>query len=308
MGFKAISDEIKLWFRLSRNVRRNPNIGADVQKSRLFNFATRIIPSKVLRHYIYSSMVGKEASPYNAKKYFDSYHTSTRDGRITDGTTISPTFSPITSRYHYCVTEKAVIESLLNQPNVPTGGSLLDVGSGAGHWIDFYLEVLQPSHVTGMDISTPAIETLEKKYRSDPRVHIIEDDLAKPDFDLGMRFHLINAIGVMFHIVDDSLWLRAVKNLGRHLAHEGLIVIGGQFGWVTRNVQFHASDEFGAWDEVVQTKSKLTLVNKRIRSLRFWKKTAREAGLTVLSVRRTQEVGAVHTPENNIMLLGQLDR
>jgi len=35
-------------------------------------------------------------------------------------------------------------------------------------------------------------------------------------------FDVVNAIGVMFHAVDDALWEQAVASLGRHLAVGGV--------------------------------------------------------------------------------------
>jgi hypothetical protein len=82
------------------------------------------------------------------------------------------------------------------------------------------------------------------------------------------------------------------------------MIVGGHFGWITRNVQFHASDEF----EDVQGMRKPfapgeARVNKRIRSLGRWKNAARAAGLRVKFVVRTANVAEIVTPENNILVL-----
>ena len=99
-----------------------------------------------------------------------------------------------------------------------------------------------------------------------PEVEVRLADVTRPDFDLGERFALVNAIGVMFHIVDDAAWERALRNVARHLEPGGRWIVGGQFGWVTANVQFHGCDDFSSWGDAAARGPRL--VNKRIRSRR----------------------------------------
>jgi len=300
----AVISEIKHILTLLRNLRSNPNLGSDLQKSSLFKFVTKLLPHKVLRHYLYSMLVGRNATPYNSREFFESYYSSALDGEFSDGATVRPDYDPLTVRYHYSVTEKSLIECLVkHKPRVNC--SVLDIGSGAGHWIDFYLEVMRASSVTGIDIAPSSVIALKEKYKDEPKVRILEGDVSRHDFNLGEKFDIINAIGVMFHIVDDNLWKGAIKNLARHLKDDGIVIVGGQFGWVTRNVQFHATDKFENWDELMGNRSDLALIQKRIKSLRLWKKAAEEAGLRVAAIRRTKEAGYIYTPENNILILSQ---
>ena len=41
----------------------------------------------------------------------------------------------------------------------------------------------------------------------------------------GDRFDIVDAVDVLFHVVDDKRWRRAVENLGHHLAPGGLLMI-----------------------------------------------------------------------------------
>ena len=292
--------ELRKTFGLLRNLRRNPNVGQDLKRSRLFRAVTSVFPPKFLRHYVYPRMVGRSASEYDAARFFDSFYTASEGDGVTDAGTVSPTEDALTSRYHYAVTEKALIECLVRH-EVPTGGSLLDVGSGAGHWIDLYRALLRPTRVVGLDISATAATALGRRMAAFPEVEIRHGDVAEPGFELGQTFALINAIGVLFHIVDDEAWARALANLARHLEPGGHLIVGGQFGWITASVQFHGTDEFTDWAEGAGGGARL--VNKRIRSLRRWKREARRAGLRFVAVHRTKEVRSIYTPENNVLLL-----
>ena len=62
---------------------------------------------------------------------------------------------------------------------------------------------------------------------------------------------------------------------------DGVMLVGGEFGNETRNVQFHHEDNFETWREFKQTKPKIgqVRVNKRVRSLDEWQEAATSSGL-----------------------------
>jgi hypothetical protein len=166
----------------------------------------------------------------------------------------------------------------------------LDIGSGAGHWIDFYRAVFNARSVTGVEISGPCAAKLKEKYADAPDVSVESADISDPAFQLGRRFSVINAIGVIFHIVDDSRWKTALRNIRAHLEPDGVVAVGGHFGWVTENVQFGG-------------KPGQHNVNKRIRSLRYWRSAARDAGLEVSRRIRTPQYPGLPAPHNNVLFL-----
>jgi hypothetical protein len=148
---------------------------------------------------------------------------------------------------------------------------------------------------------------LVAKYAQTPEVSIIRGDIADKNLRLGLKFDVINAIGVIFHIVDDVLWHQALENMRQLLSDSGVIVIGGYFGFITADTQFHLTDDFndfktGMNPREVQ-KAREIYVNKRVRSLRFWRRAAASAGLEVRCVIRTAWCPEIATPENNILLL-----
>jgi cyclopropane fatty-acyl-phospholipid synthase-like methyltransferase len=185
----------------------------------------------------------------------------------------------------------------------PENPRTLDIGSGAGHWISFYLDVLQASQVVGVEIAQPCVDALRRKFAASPSVRVELGDVSSDEFNLGVRFDIINAIGVMFHIVDDAAWMRALRNLREHLNDGGVLIVGGQFGLLTRNVQFHDADRFDSWDELRSKSSDVALVNKRIRSYRMWRRGAQEVGLQIRRFQRTRRSRWMWTPENNLLLL-----
>jgi SAM-dependent methyltransferase len=239
------------------------------------------------KHYIRPLLIRRPQEPYAAKAYFESWH-RVLPVDITDATTISPKARPLPTRYHYNAVENAIIEALTVTPLSPPL-SVLDVGSGAGHWIDFYRAVVGADRLVGVELSQLATKQLRLKYASQ-ETSIVCADVSALDFDLGERFDIVNAIGVMFHIVEDEPWRQSIRNLASHLTPRGVALIGGQFGWITRNVQFDQEAE-------------VALVTKRIRSLRDWRKAARESGLRVVRVYRTRHNRRIVTPENNLLML-----
>jgi hypothetical protein len=72
---------------------------------------------------------------------------------------------------------------------------------------------LGASRICALDISHVCVANLRSRYANVPGISVQQGDIAQGGFRLDQRFDLVNAIGVMFHIVDDELWLRALANL-----------------------------------------------------------------------------------------------
>lgn len=261
-----------------------------------------LLPRKFLKHYIKPYLVQKKKAPYNAKEYFESWHRSTFDQEFSARVTISPDYYALFSKFHYNAVENSIIKYLVRHEPVEKA-KILDIGSGSGYWIDFYAEILDIKSITGVEISETGVNALKNKYKDIKNVKILAGDISKTDFDLNETFDLINAIGVMFHIVEDNAWEAAVRNLNKHLNPNGVVIVGGQFGAITRNVQFHDKDRFNNWEEYTDSTSKVVLVNKRIRSLRHWKRCAKKNGLRISARIRTDRDRKIGTPENNVLIL-----
>src|SRR5262245_61725644 len=200
----------------------------------------------------------KDARTPETRSFFTSYYRATAKGAIRDSMTIGTVSEP-ESRFHYNACENAIIRALTalipvaNQaPSVwrfaqdRRAWSVLDVGSGTGHWVDFYLEVYLAKSVTAVEFVPQMAAFLREKYAGRKEVTVLEADIVSDPLP-ARSFDIVNAIGVMFHIVEDERWRRAVTSLLAAVKPGGLFLVGGDFGTVTRNVQFHRVDQFESW-------------------------------------------------------------
>jgi cyclopropane fatty-acyl-phospholipid synthase-like methyltransferase len=144
---------------------------------------------------------------------------------------------------------------------------------------------------------------LRAKYAGQP-VQVVETDIADP-CELGGPFDWVSAIGVMFHIVDDDRWRAALRHLATLLTPGGLLFVGGDFGSVTHDAQFHRVDRFSSWAEHNRATAPADelRVNKRVRSLAMWDAESRAAGLQIADLIRTDSDRHIMTPENDLLVL-----
>ena len=256
------------------------------------------------------------AEQFVGKTFFSSYYKATAKGQIVDSMTIGTVSEP-EARFHYNASENSIIRCLAK--HIPLGNvspavwrfaqarrawSVLDVGSGTGHWVDFYLGVYLAKSVTAVEFVPQMADFLRAKYAARPEVIVLQTDVAVDPLPVN-QFDIVNAIGVMFHIVDDSLWKQALARLLAALKPDGLFLIGGDFGAETRNVQFHKADSFESWGEHDSIDAPPRLVNKRVRSLPDWTSLAGELGASVVEVIRSDAAPGIRTPENDLLVLNR---
>ncbi len=259
------------------------------------------LPKNFTKHYIYPKLYHRVHEPYNARNYFESYYDVQEE--FNDGVTIGPGYNNLFTKFHYNSVENSIISFFVKR-NFTEAPKVLDIGSGAGHWIDFYLDTFKASKVTGIDLSEPCVNKLKEKYKPVNNVKIALEDITSINLKRDEKYDIINAIGVIFHIVDDKLWEQTLTNLASMLNPNGYIVVGGHFGIVTQNVQFHFKNEkFETFDEILTKRENVSYVNKRIRSLSRWKKVAKRNNLQVLKKIATRSNKNIVTPENNILIL-----
>jgi len=103
---------------------------------------------------------------------------------------------------------------------------ILDVGSGSGRWVQFFMDHYRPKKLMGVDFAAAAVRLLNRWYPSTPHTELKFDvcDITRPELDLCERFDLINVANVLFHIPENDRYARAVQNLASHLAPGGRIV------------------------------------------------------------------------------------
>lgn len=235
--------------------------------------------------------------PYDARAAWNvRYRQAIADGGIDDVATITRHGDPHKARYHYNLVENAILGWALQAP-FPERPAVLDVGSGAGHWIDFYRSVFDARRVVGIELAAPAAEALRSRYAAAGDVSIEEVDVSG-DVELGERFDIVNAVDVLFHIVDDGLWRRAVENLGRHLAPGGLLVVAEYVALVPHDAGLRRPDT----ERGEPVAADVVMVTKHVRSLRQWKACGRKAGLTLLHTRRLRHLRSLAPPANRLLV------
>ncbi len=224
------------------------------------------------------------------------------DGELEDATTIKRDANPLRTRYHYNAVENAILEHALRR-GLPERPSVLDIGAGSGHWVDFYRAAFSAREVVGVEISGPAAEALSASYADVPEVEIVHADVTDEGFALEQRFDVVNAVDILFHVVDDDAWLRTVRRLATHLAPGGRLVVAEHVGLLCHDAGFRRPNP----QRGEEAGPDRTVVTKRVRSPRAWRACARAAGLAVLDSARIRKSRAQPTPANRLLVLGARD-
>lgn len=107
------------------------------------------------------------------------------------------------------------------------GGKILDVGSGSGRWIRFFLDRYKPKRLVGIDYTVASIDLLNKwePQNTDTELKFSVADITDPDLDLGELFDLVNISSVLFHIPEQQLFIYALSNLKKLVTKDGYIIM-----------------------------------------------------------------------------------
>lgn len=108
---------------------------------------------------------------------------------------------------------------------LPAGFTALDVGCGTGFFIDKWLR-LGASNLTGMDLTEVAVANLRQAF---PQVNFVCADVSDRDVSLPSRFTAISAMDVLFHIVDDTRYLDALRHIHSMLDDNGYFIFSEFF-------------------------------------------------------------------------------
>ncbi|RZB34653.1 MAG: hypothetical protein SRB1_00421 [Desulfobacteraceae bacterium Eth-SRB1] len=160
-----------------------------------------------------NTYIRKKGRKYDNTKWWDaSFYTE----GVSDRQTISQKKSIITAKYHYASMELQILKHLRNNGIHINQSNIMDIGSGSGHWIDFYNSI-EPLKITGMDISLLSFNFLKKKYSKNDSIEIHQGKALEVIGKLNNDYDLVNAVGVMFHIVEDSEWENTINAIGNIL-------------------------------------------------------------------------------------------
>lgn len=228
----------------------------------------------------------KKGMPYDGTHWWDeSFYTL----GISDRQTISQQMSVISSKYHYASMEMLILKHLHNHNLSIEKSDVLDVGSGSGHWIDFY-KSMGANQITGMDISRSSYNYLKNKYQEESNIEVHQGKAVDVIRELnGRHYDIANAIGVMFHIIDDAEWEETIYCISNSLSKNGLFVVGGHFGIMNKiNVQIDREGN----------------INKRLRSKRQWANILKKAGFKSINIHQNYSYLWIDDPlpENNVLV------
>ncbi|HJU37625.1 MAG TPA: class I SAM-dependent methyltransferase [Gaiellaceae bacterium] len=110
----------------------------------------------------------------------------------------------------YRVRRRVLRRALRRAAVMAEGASVLDVGAGTGFYVREWLK-LGAASVTGSDLSAAAVDTLRSEL---PAAEFVREDIAETSRPTsGRQYDLVSAFDVLFHIVDDARFLRAIQNL-----------------------------------------------------------------------------------------------
>ena len=206
---------------------------------------------------------------------------------VSDRHTLGNDKNILAAMYHYASVEQLILRYFFNQHIDPRGMAILDVGTGSGHWIDFY-SALGAGKLTGIDISQKSIEFLQTKYTLNDAINIYQGFFQDYLKDKNNEFDLVNAIGVMFHVVNDNDWQYGLQAIANALKPGGYLIVGGHFGIINNNTRFNPDNSY----------------RKRLRSRRYWTSHLRELNFTEIKVYRNPAYRTIRTwiPENNVLV------
>jgi SAM-dependent methyltransferase len=104
--------------------------------------------------------------------------------------------------------------------------SILDVGSGTGFYLQLWREA-GAGEVAGSDVSETAVRGLRERF---PGTRIERFDIAGSALELPQgQFDVVSAFDVLFHLIDDVAYRRALRNLAHLVPPHGMLVISENF-------------------------------------------------------------------------------
>jgi 2-polyprenyl-3-methyl-5-hydroxy-6-metoxy-1,4-benzoquinol methylase len=109
----------------------------------------------------------------------------------------------------------------------PVGASVLEIATGTGVYVEAW-QKRKVSRLVGIDISAAAVAELQRRF---PKYEFYKRDLAKPGLVdvVGNGFDVVTAIDMLYHIVQDSDFPIALRNIAETVKPGGLFAIHDLF-------------------------------------------------------------------------------
>jgi SAM-dependent methyltransferase len=143
---------------------------------------------------------------YDAGKYWKE--------RFSKGLTIAQTghsgFSAGYNGYMYALKRRSLELAMRRHKIAVKGKSVLDVGCGSGFFLDFYARK-GAGHLAGIDITEASVNAMREKF---PSGSFFRMDACGSREPLDGTFDIVNVFDVLYHIIDDGAFGRAIANIG----------------------------------------------------------------------------------------------
>jgi SAM-dependent methyltransferase len=199
---------------------------------------------------------------------------------------------------------REVLDRTLAEEGVdPRGRDVLDAGCGTGFFTAYYLG--RGARVTGVDIAPTSIARLRERHKD--ATFVLADISETPPAE---RFDLVNAFDVLYHVVDDAKWERALGHLSDAVRPGGALLVTDPFSEV-RGLQAHnKSRSFTRYASVLvahglepgRMRPTHVLLNRELGAFRFLN---RAPGLLLRLDRMLLALGAGASPAVNKLLIAR---
>ncbi|MFB0522653.1 MAG: class I SAM-dependent methyltransferase [Candidatus Bathyarchaeia archaeon] len=115
--------------------------------------------------------------------------------------------------------------------------TVLDVGSGTGFWINYYLKK-DIRNICGCDISSVSVRNLKTIYSKYDNVSIFEADFGSRSIPVDVEFDIVNAMDVAYHILDDDGFTTFIDNISGCLRSGGYVFLTDTFPERPRDMRY----------------------------------------------------------------------
>lgn len=143
-----------------------------------------------------------------------------------------PGLSLAYNRACYRMRERVLSREIAREGIALDGARVLDVGSGVGFFVDYYLR--HGAEVTGVELTEVASRHLRERF---PEARFLHGDIS--ELDPGSGYDVVNAFDVLYHIVDDERWESALRRLARALAPSATLLLTDAFVPFEKRVASH---------------------------------------------------------------------
>lgn len=147
----------------------------------------------------------ESADAFDARLYWESRLRRTPDLRGTGHRQFSISYNAAM----YQVATERLLAALAAAHIDVRGARILDVGAGLGYFVNQYTD-WGAAHITGLDIAEISVTDLRRSF---PQHEFVQVDISTEVLALPTDYDLVSAISVLFHIVDDRRFERAVDNM-----------------------------------------------------------------------------------------------